>query len=200
MHSHSLSNDSQHFGDGDDVAGVENKAEDNFVKDDMFTKTRGKAYKLKLDLTETVIIAQRYDVSERAVASVIISSGQSNDITSDLIVDKNKISRGKLKVARNLKQHSTDDDPIKSLHFDGRKDETKTQTGIFRKEHISLVAESNSQYVGHVTPSSGSAHDETTVIFDYITSQLKVDSMKLMCLYETEQTPILVGRAVFFEN
>ncbi|GBM23064.1 hypothetical protein AVEN_67036-1 [Araneus ventricosus] len=29
--SHSLSNDTQHFGDGDDVAGVENKAQDNFV-------------------------------------------------------------------------------------------------------------------------------------------------------------------------
>ncbi|GBN04678.1 hypothetical protein AVEN_31099-1 [Araneus ventricosus] len=48
--SHSLSNDSQHFGDG--VAGVENKAEDNFVKDDMFTKPRGKTSMPELDLTE----------------------------------------------------------------------------------------------------------------------------------------------------
>ncbi|GBM48143.1 hypothetical protein AVEN_107101-1 [Araneus ventricosus] len=30
--SHSLSNDSQHFGDGDNVAGVENEAEDIFFK------------------------------------------------------------------------------------------------------------------------------------------------------------------------
>ncbi|GBN93734.1 hypothetical protein AVEN_145382-1 [Araneus ventricosus] len=67
--SHSLSNDSQYFGDGDDVAGIENKAEDNFVEDDMFTKPRGKtSNKQKLDLTETVITAQRYNVSERAVA------------------------------------------------------------------------------------------------------------------------------------
>ncbi|GBN16071.1 hypothetical protein AVEN_80406-1 [Araneus ventricosus] len=129
--SHSLSNDGQHFGNGDDVAGVENKTEDSFVKDDMFTKSRGKTYKSKLDLTETAIIAQRYD------------------------------------------QRFTDDDPIKSLYFDGRKDETKTLTGIFREEHISLVAEPNSQYVGHVTSSSASAHEETTVIFECITSQLK---------------------------
>ncbi|GBN17738.1 hypothetical protein AVEN_109719-1 [Araneus ventricosus] len=85
--SHSLSNNSQHFGDGDDMTGVENKAEDNFVKDDKFTKSRGKTYKPKLDLTETAIIAQRYNVSETAVAyitsavlhaalkAVIISSG-----------------------------------------------------------------------------------------------------------------------------
>ncbi|GBL89891.1 hypothetical protein AVEN_178325-1 [Araneus ventricosus] len=125
--SHSLSNDGQYFGDGDDVAGVENKTEDNFVKDDMFTKSRGKTNKPKLDLKETVIIAQRYNVSERAaeyitsavlhsaLKAAIISSGQSSDITSALIVDKNKIRLGKLKVARNLKQRFTDDDPIKSL-------------------------------------------------------------------------------------
>ncbi|GBN97080.1 hypothetical protein AVEN_266176-1 [Araneus ventricosus] len=63
--SHSLSNDSQDFGDGDDVEGIENKDEDNFVEDDMFTKPRGKtSNKQKLDLTETVITAQRYNVSE----------------------------------------------------------------------------------------------------------------------------------------
>ncbi|GBL94833.1 hypothetical protein AVEN_197516-1 [Araneus ventricosus] len=80
-----------------------------------------------------------------ALKAVIISSGQSGDITSALIVDKNKIRREKLKVALNLKQRSTDNDPIKSLYFDGRKDETKTQTGILREQHISLVAEPNSR-------------------------------------------------------
>ncbi|GBM50348.1 hypothetical protein AVEN_208954-1 [Araneus ventricosus] len=153
--SHSLSDDSQHFGDGDDVAGVENKAEDNFVKGDMFTKPRGKTSKPKLDLTETVIIAQRYNVSERAVAHItsavlhaalkagIMSSRQSSNIISALIVDKNRIRREKLKVARNLKQRPTDDDPIKSLYFDGRKVETKTQTGIVIEKYISLVSEPN---------------------------------------------------------
>ncbi|GBN80195.1 hypothetical protein AVEN_250469-1 [Araneus ventricosus] len=186
--SHSLSNNSEHFGDGDVGAGVENKVEDNFVKDDKFTKSRGKTYKPKLHLIETVVIAQRYNVRERVVAyitsavlhaalkAVIISSGQFSDITSALVVDKNKIRREKFKVARNLKQHSTDDDLIKSLYFDGRKDETKTQTGIFREEHISHVAEPNSQYISHVTPSSASAHHETTVIFEYITSQLNGES------------------------
>ncbi|GBN88468.1 hypothetical protein AVEN_188500-1 [Araneus ventricosus] len=146
-------------------------------------ETQRKTSKPKLDLTETVIIAQRYNVSERTVAHTtlamfhaalkagIISSGQSSDITSALIVDKNKIRREKL--VPNLKQRSTDEYPIKSLYFDGRKDEIKIQTGIVREEHISLVVEPNSQFVGHVTPSSGSAHDETTIIFDYITSQLK---------------------------
>lgn len=54
----SLSNGSQHFGDGDFEASVEIKAKDNFAKDDISTKPRGKTYKPKLDLTETVIISQ----------------------------------------------------------------------------------------------------------------------------------------------
>ncbi|GBM59868.1 hypothetical protein AVEN_50453-1 [Araneus ventricosus] len=62
---------------------------------------------------------------------------------------------------------------VQRLYFDGRKYETKTQTGIVREELIFLVVEPNSQYVGHVTQSSGSAYDETTVICEYITSQLK---------------------------
>lgn len=64
-----------------------------------------------------------------------------------------------------------DDDPIKNSYLDGPKNETKTQTGIVREEHFSLVAERNSQYVGHVTLSFVSAHDETTVIFQYIIIQ-----------------------------
>lgn len=43
---------------------------------------------------------------------------------------------------------------------------TKTQTGIFREEHISLMVEHISLYVGRVTPISVSANDETTTIFE----------------------------------
>ncbi|GBL99561.1 hypothetical protein AVEN_68827-1 [Araneus ventricosus] len=210
--SHSLSNTSQHFGDGDDVARVENKAENNFVKDDKFTKSRGKIYKPKLDLTETVIIAQRYNVSERAVAyitssvlhaalkAVIISSGQSSDITSALIVEKNKIRYERLKVARNLKQRSTDDDPIKSLYFDGRKDETKTQTGIFTEEHISLVAEPNSNTLVTSLRLLRLHMMRRQLFLSTSRANSKVNSMKLMCLDVTGQTPIMVVRVVFFEN
>lgn len=40
----------------------------------------------------------------------------------------------------------------------GRKDKTKIQTGIVTKEHISPLTEPNSQYVAHVTLSSGITH------------------------------------------
>ncbi|GBN54891.1 hypothetical protein AVEN_237500-1 [Araneus ventricosus] len=69
----------------------------------MLTKSRGKTSKPKLDLNQTVIIAWRYNVSERTVAHVtsamthaalkagIISSGQTSDITSTLIVGSMKL-------------------------------------------------------------------------------------------------------------
>ncbi|GBN79027.1 hypothetical protein AVEN_90722-1 [Araneus ventricosus] len=167
----------------------------------MFTKTRGKTSKPKLDLTETVIISQRYNVNERDVAHItsamlhaalktgIISSGQSTDITSALIVDRNKIRREKLKVSWNLKQRSTDD-PIKRLYFDGRKDETKTQTGIVREQHISLVATLNTLATSLRLLALHMMRRQ--LFLNTSRTNSKVDSMKLMCLDVTEQTPILV--------
>ncbi|GBM50950.1 hypothetical protein AVEN_114603-1 [Araneus ventricosus] len=124
----------------------------------------------------------------------------SSDITSALAVEKNKIRRERLKVARNLKQRSTDDDPIKSLYFDGRKDETKIQTGIFREEHISLVAEPNSNTSVTSLRLLPLHMMRRQLFLSTSRANSKVNSMKLMCLDVTEQTPIRVGRAVFFEN
>ena len=80
-------------------------------------------------------------VLHAALKAVIISQEQSSYIKSALVVNNSKIRRAKLKISRYLKRCSTDDDPIKSLYFDGRLDETETPT---------LVAEPNAEYVGHV--------------------------------------------------
>lgn len=59
--SHSLSNDSQHF--GDDVEGVENKAEDNFVQNDRFTKrTLNKILSARQDEVENLHQSIRYNI------------------------------------------------------------------------------------------------------------------------------------------
>ena len=77
----------------------------------------------------------------------------------------------------------------------------KTPTSTVREEHISLVAEPNVQYVGHIALSSGSAYVEATAIFEFIVSQLTVvDSMRLVILTMTGRTPMDVGRAVSCEN
>jgi len=53
------------------------------------------------------------------------------------------------------------------LYFDGKKDRTLTITKLGNKwykktvieEHLSLIREPDSTYIGHVTPLSGSAED-----------------------------------------
>lgn len=108
----------------------ENKARVDFVKDDMFTNHRGKNPKCELGLTETVIIPHRYNVSQKDVAHTIsdvlrvglkaenLSSRESNDIISALIGVEKKLRRDKLKVARNFKQLSTDDDAVNIMYLD----------------------------------------------------------------------------------
>lgn len=74
----------------------------------------------------------------------------------------------KHKSAGNMKQRSTDDDPFKSLYFDGWSVGLKFKKSL-EKNICLLDVERISQYVGHVISSDGSTHDKTTVIFEYIT-------------------------------
>ena len=67
---------------------------------------------------------------------------------------------------------------------------------IVKEEHLSFVAEPNSQYVGHVSPSSGSGYGETTVILKYIVSQLNGGFKEVEVLYceETNKNAAWKGR------
>lgn len=66
--------------------------------------------------------------------------------------------------------------PLHALFFDGRKDKTlvlevkgtKTHRKTVTEEHYVLVQEPGSNYVGHVTPSSGSAANITVGIINYL--------------------------------
>ncbi|GBN84776.1 hypothetical protein AVEN_26961-1 [Araneus ventricosus] len=169
-------------------------------------------YQMTATTLVTVTTWQRYDVSERAVAyiksavlhaalkAVIISSGKSSNITSTLIVDKNKIRREKLKVARNLKQRSTDDDPIKSLYLMVERMRLKLGQASLEKSTfpwwlnitLNTLATSLRLLALHMM--------RRQLFLSASRANSKVDSMKLMRLDVTEQTPILVGRAAFFGN
>lgn len=62
------------------------------------------------------------------------------------------------------------------LYFDGGKDKTRTQEkrgakkslNIIAEEHIALLQEPGSEFLGHVTPTSGSALNITTAIMKYL--------------------------------
>ena len=148
----SIFNASEYF---EDTQFDEENYEEWCAKDVAFTKPRERNSKVKLDLTETAIIPQRYSVSEGAAAHItstvlhaalkagIIVQEQYSDITSALFIHKSKIRRSKLKCSLYLKRCERDDDPIKTLYIDGRLDEEKILIGTVREDHISLVVEPN---------------------------------------------------------
>lgn len=65
---------------------------------------------------------------------------------------------------------------LNALYFDGRKDQTliiEKKNGVchrkcVQEEHISMIAEPGSKYVGHTTPKSGKANDVKEAIITYL--------------------------------
>lgn len=74
-------------------------------------------------------------------------------------------------------QNKDKHNPLRVLYFDGRKDGTliieKLKSKQFRRtkkeEHYSILQEPGSAFVGHVSPSSGSAENIANSILSYLT-------------------------------
>lgn len=113
-------------------------------------------------------ICDRYGISSRsaaAIASAVLTDigfVASDDLS--LVVDKNKIRRARSK-ARVETSKDVSNIIVKSIYFDGRKDKTLVNQKIgdryHRKEisveHVSILAEPGSIYLGHVTPDRSTA-------------------------------------------
>lgn len=93
------------------------------------------------------------------------------------VIDKSKVAREKSKARCELKAKAEESiKNLEGLYFDGRKDKTlfqvKEESKYYRRtlteEHVSLVEEPGGQYIGHVSPSSGSAADIVGSIMDYL--------------------------------
>ncbi|GBO10275.1 hypothetical protein AVEN_107066-1 [Araneus ventricosus] len=109
----------------------------------------------------------RFVISDRTGAAILSAALQDVGIISESnvlsVVDKNKIRRGRTKARTNLLSQVIkhyDHDQF-GLYFDGRKDRTLSVEDNKRKfiieEHISLVKEPGSEYIGHVSVNFGRA-------------------------------------------
>jgi len=80
---------------------------------------------------------------------------------SSQIIDRSKIRRERKRVRKDLQ--TSEPEAVTGLYFDGRKDRTKMQvkkgtkyypvTGM--EEHVTVVSEPDSKYVGHFSPLAG---------------------------------------------
>lgn len=79
-------------------------------------------------------------------------------------------------MAQTKKSEESSEREIEGLYFDGRKDETiklkiqgkRTNQTLIQEEHVVLVEEPDSCYIGFVTPKSGTAHNITSAIIEFL--------------------------------
>ena len=104
------------------------------------------------------------------------------------VVVKTKIRREKEKVVKKIEKDSSRE-KLKSLYFDGRKDDTKIQTKIENKfyrtiqkeEHITLLEEPGSKYITHLSPSESNAKTISDNIVEYFENN-EMDFSDLTCV------------------
>ena len=109
----------------------------------------------------------RMGVSDRGAA--FISSCLLEDLgqqthTPKSIFDKSKVRRERIK-SRKTQLDQSISEQIESLYFDGKRDQTykiEDNNGIRSKrraleEHISVLSEPGTSYIGHFTPVNGSS-------------------------------------------
>lgn len=124
-------------------------------------------------------ICDRYGLSDRSAAAVGTAVLQDVGIltkeTLVQVIDKNKLRRVRENVRNNI-MNSMEHQPMNAIYYDGRKDQTlaieekvgRSHRRTLDEEHISLVQETGSVFLGHVTPSLGSAKDQLQSIVDFL--------------------------------
>lgn len=154
------------FSSSGDVTSREKKVKGHNLRSrfiDCSYKTKGVYNTVKLH--EVAKIADRYLVSDRIAAAIATATLIDFKIISKdeqlLIVDPNKVRRSRKRV-REAQINEINYDDIQGLYFDGRKDQTLEFNGSVPKkkrkiEHISLLQQPGSFYLGHKSVSDGCA-------------------------------------------
>ena len=121
----------------------------------------------------------RYGVSDRSAAAiataVLEDFGVVNAFDTSNVIDPSKIRRERKRKRSQLKP-SQDSKLVRGIYFDGRKDKTlentKEGSKFYRRtiteEHISLIQEPESTYLGHLSPAGSSAKEIKDSIANFI--------------------------------
>lgn len=156
-----------------------------------FPPSSSKPKKRKIaSLKNLSTICDRYGISDRAAAAVASAVLQDAEINNE-VIDKSKLRRARQKLRKETLAQ-TQFDTIPALYFDGRKDKTmkivmkggKKYRLTSVEEHISIIKEPGSVYVGYAVPSHGTAKGLELAIFQTVTGQLKMsleDTLAIGC-------------------
>ena len=113
--------------------------------------------------------------------------GQINKNDQNSVLDRYKIRRERAKVRKDL-QNSVEaelDCPF-AIFFDGRIDKTlkkinkgyKSLKNLVSEEHVCMLREPGSSYVGYVSPKTGSSKDISEEILELLTSDSNLSYLR----------------------
>ena len=137
----------------------------------------------KVSVEDVAVMSDRTGVSDRVAATlasaVLEDSGLVNTDDLSLVVDRSRIRRARKRTRMEKTKQQNLKEPIESVYFDGRKDTTKVSEIVESKqyvkcvqeEHVTLVQEPDSHYLGHITPMTGSARNISCSILDFFAKQ-----------------------------
>ncbi|CAH0561710.1 unnamed protein product [Brassicogethes aeneus] len=131
----------------------------NIPEDELEISQNSQVFQKLNDLSAVAKTLDRFGVSNRAGAAIVSATLQtvgliSEDNLSNVVDSRNKIRRAREKQRNSLADvHLLSENGNFGLYFDGRKDKTLTMVDSRKKfileEHISLVKEPGSEYMGH---------------------------------------------------
>lgn len=166
-------------------------AESEVSKDPTYREPRSmkpttiKVKKVKsLEYSQLASACDRTGVSDRAAAiiasSVLHDNARCSETNPALVVDRSKLRRTRRKHRDFLNEKQTTEcQTVVGLYFDGRKDATLKQIEVggklikktVQEEHISIIKEPGSTYLGHISVKTGSAQAIANGLHDFITEK-----------------------------
>ena len=124
---------------------------------------------IKLD--RFLLECDRSAVSDRTGARLASAYAQDlgliDSSSSPHVVDRSKIRRQRKKMRTTLCAKK-DEFLVRSIYFDGRKDQTRQGSKFVCEEHVTILSEPNSRYLGHISPVSGAARHISDGIMQFM--------------------------------
>lgn len=163
---------------------------------------RSTSGQMRQTLSNVAMACDRYGLSNAAGSAIVSATLQDIGIIKEtdmsMVVDKNKIKRERQRLRKSLFANRSTH--IQCLYYDGRKDQTKVlkkvgstyHPGTEVHEHIVLVEEPNSVYIGHVSPKSGTAAEISSAIIEYL-NLFEIQTEDL-CIVGCDSTNVNTGR------
>lgn len=124
----------------------------------------------------------RADVSDRMgalLATLLLKDLKEAGIDTGLILDRNKIRRERTKARKQSLVSMKCHDLLKCISFDGKKENALEQIIVDGKprntkvyeEHVTMVKEPGSMFIGYVTPARGDANAITSAMKDFLAKE-----------------------------